>query len=147
MTTLRTISLGIALLLPVTFEMRGAREVSEERQGHLSGMTVRITMTDGTSRMTRLEGVGCSASICSRTVLKSKAGNESLVKMWLDTIAAIRDTTDSDALFFMKDGTARRLSLVKDFRVMYLGTRLGGTEKLDLAKVKSVEFPAPVGVK
>jgi hypothetical protein len=92
--------------------------------------------------MARLEGVGCSASICSRTVIKSNAGSDSLVKTWLDSIAAIRDTTASDALFVLKDGTARRLSLVTDFRVLYLANRLGGTEKLDLAKVKSVEFPA-----
>jgi hypothetical protein len=141
-TTLRIISLAVALLAPVTFALRGASEPSEDRQGHLSGLTARITMADGTSRMARLEGVGCSASICSRTVIKSKAENDSPVKTWLDSIAAIRDTTATDALFVLKDGTARRLSLVTDFRVLYLANRLGGTEKLDLAKVKSVEFPA-----
>ena len=142
-TTLRIISLAVALLAPVTFALRGAGEPPEDRQGHQSGLTARITMADGTSRMARLEGVGCSASICSRTVIKSKAGNESLVKTWLDSLAAIRDTTASDALFVLKDGTARRLSFVTDFRVLYLANRLGGTEKLDLAKLKSVEFLAP----
>jgi hypothetical protein len=139
-TTLRIIILAVALLSPVTFAVRGASEPSEDRQGHQSGLTARITMADGTSRMARLEGVGCSASICSRTTIKSKAERES-VKTWLDSIAAIRDTTASDALFVLKDGSARRLSFVADFRVMYLANRLGGTEKLDLAKVKSVEFP------
>ena len=142
-TTLRFISLAVALLSPMTFVVGGTSEPSEDRQGHLSGLTARITMADGTSRMARLEGVGCSASICSRTVIKSKAENESLVKTWLDSIAAIRDTTATDALFVLKDGTARRLSLVTDFRVLYLASRLGGTEKLDLARIKSVEFPAP----
>jgi hypothetical protein len=142
-TTLRIISLAVALLAPVTFALRGASEPSEDRLGHQSGLTARITMADGTSRMARLNGVGCSASICSRTVIKSKAENDALVKTWLDSIAAIRDTTATDALFVLKDGTARRLSLVTDFRVLYLANRLGGTEKLDLAKVTSVEFPAP----
>jgi hypothetical protein len=142
-TTFRIISLAVALVSPVTFAVRGASEPSEDRQGHLSGLTARITMADGSSRMARLEGVGCSASICSRTVIKSRAESESMVKTWLDSIAAIRDTTASDALFVLKDGSARRLSFVTDFRVMYLANRLGGTEKLDLARVKSVEFQAP----
>jgi hypothetical protein len=139
-TTLRIISLAVALLSPVTFAVRGASEPPEDRQGHVSGLTARITMADGTSRMAKLEGMGCSASIRSRTVIKSKAESESLVKTWLDSIAAIRDTTPGDALFVLKDGSARRLSFVTDFRVMYLANRLGGTEKLDLAKIKSVEF-------
>src|SRR5580704_16656370 len=96
MTTVRIISLAVALLAPVTFALRGASEPSEDRQGHQSGLTARITMADGTGRMARLEGVGCSASICSRTAIKSKAENDSLVKSWLDSIAAIRDTTATD---------------------------------------------------
>jgi hypothetical protein len=40
----------------------------------------------------------------------------------------------------LKDGSAQRLSLIKDFRVLYLSKPTGGTEKLDLAHVKSVEF-------
>jgi hypothetical protein len=142
-TWIRGICLAAALLSPATFFVRGASEPFEDRQGHLSGLTARITMADGTSRMAILEGMGCSASICSRAVIKSKAESESTVKTWLDSIAAIRDTTARDALFVLKDGSARRLSFVTDFRVMYLANRLGGTEKVDLAKVKSVEFLAP----
>ena len=137
--TLRIISLAVAALSPVTFAVRGA---SVPSHGHLTGLTVRITMADGTSRTATLEGVGCSASICSRSAIKSKSDDAELVNTWLDSIAAIRDTTANEALFVLKDGTARRLSLVTDFRVLYLANRLGGDEKLDLAKVKSIEFPA-----
>lgn len=139
-TTLRIISLTAVLLLPITFAARGASESPEDPQGHLSKLTARITTTDGTSRTVVLEGIGCSASICSRTVIKSKAPNDSRVNTWLDSLAAIKDTTATDALFVLKDGTARRLSLVNDFRVLYLAGHLGATEKLDLARVKSVEF-------
>jgi hypothetical protein len=139
-TALRITTLAAALMVPVTFAMRGENEPAADRRGHLSGMVTRITMADGTSRSARLEGVGCSVSICSRTVITGKTGNEALVKTWLDSIATIRVTTASDAQFLLKDGTARRLSLVKDFRVLYLANRLGGTETLDLAQVKSVEF-------
>ena len=60
----------------------------------------------------------------------------------MDSLAAIRDTTANDALFVLEDGTSHRMSLVNNFRVLYLATRLGGTERLDLAKVRAVEFSA-----
>ena len=142
-TWFRIISLAVALLSPATFGARGAREPSDAGQGHLSGLGARITMADGSGRVARLEGVGCSASICSRTLIKGRTDRETLVKTWLDSIAAIKDTTVDDALFVLKDGTERRLSLVSDFRVLYLANPLGGREKLDLARVKSVEFLAP----
>ena len=137
-----------ALLFPISFAiLGGTRESSEPdktEQGHSSGLTARIVMADGTNRTARLEGVGCTVSICSRVAIEGKSENKSPVRSWLDAIAEIRDTTANDALFVMKDGTARRLSLMKDFRVLYLATRISGTEKLDLAKVKSVEFLASV---
>jgi hypothetical protein len=66
------------------------------------------------------------------------------VRTWLDNLVAIRDTTERDALFVMRDRTSRRMSLLTDFRVLYLAKRLGGSEKLDLAKVQSVEFLASI---
>jgi hypothetical protein len=44
----------------------------------------------------------------------------------------------------MRDITSRRMSLLTDFRVLYLANRLGGSEKLDLAKVQSVVFLASI---
>ena len=110
---------------------------------HLSGLTAKITMRDGTTRTARLEGVGCPLGTCSRTAFQAKTGGDALVKSWFDCLAAITDTTPNDAVFISKDGTRQRLSLLKDFRVLYFANRLGGTEKLDLAKVKTVEFVAP----
>lgn len=108
-----------------------------------SGLTAKITLPDGAVRTARLQGVGCSLSICSRTILKAKYERDPLVSTPLDTIATIRETTANDAVFTLRDGAVRRMSLVKDFRVLYLANPGGGTEKLDLAKVKAVEFLAP----
>ena len=110
---------------------------------HLSGLTAKITTRDGATRTVKLEGVGCPLGICSRTAIKAKTGTDTLVRSWFDCLAAITDTTSNDALFISKDGTRQRMSLVHDFRVLYLANRLGGTEKLDLAKVKTVEFVPP----
>jgi hypothetical protein len=139
-TWIRVIFLTAALLSPFTFVVRAARESWDSRQGHLSGLTARITQRDGITRVVRIEGVGCSASICSRTLIKGKTDPESVVKTWLDSISVIQEMTSSDALFVLKDGSRRRLYFVGDFRVLYLETRLGISEKLDFALVKSVEF-------
>lgn len=122
-----------ALLFPVIYTGLGA-------SGAASGRFARITMADGSSRMARIEGVGCSVSICSRTMIVGKGESQTSVKTPLDSIAEIRDTTPADALFVMKDGSRRRLSLVKDFRVIYLAGERGGADRLDLAQIKSVDF-------
>jgi hypothetical protein len=132
--------MAVVLLAPLGSTIGAASAPSATEEGHLSGMMTRITLPDGATRTVKLEGVGCTASICSRAAIKGKAERESIIKTWFDTIAAIRDTTDSDALFVMKDGSQRRMSLIKDFRVLYIAGRNGAPEKLDLGKVKSIEF-------
>lgn len=92
--------------------------------------------------MSKIEGLGCSAAICSRVAIKGKTEGDSLSTFWLDSIAAIRDTTERDALIVMKNGTSRRVSLVTDFRFLYFADRSSIPEKLDLGKIKSIEFPA-----
>ena len=141
--TLRMGCIAIGLLTPFAFTMSGASGPPPAEQGHLSGMMAKVTQLDGVTRTVKLEGVGCSASICSRTAIKGKAAHDSIVKTWFDSIAAIRDTTDKDALFVMRDGTQRRLSLMTDFRVLYITNPSRGAEKLDLATVRSIEFLAP----
>ena len=147
-TALRIICFA-ALLIPVASGMKEPDAPSPEvRQGHSSGLTTRITLRDGTIRMAKLEGLGCSRSICSRVVIKGKAdGNskgkadgKSMVSLWLDRIAAIKDTTENNAPLVMKNGTEQRMSLVTDFRVLYLANRSRSPEKLDLAEIKSLEF-------
>jgi hypothetical protein len=130
----RITCIAALLLIPAAFATQ------ENRQGHLSGLTARITLADGTIRTAMIEGLGCSVGICSRVAIKGNADGDSLVNFWLDGIAAIRDTTDQDVLIVMKNGAARRVSLVKDFRVLYLANRILSPEKLDLGKIKSLEF-------
>jgi NifU-like protein involved in Fe-S cluster formation len=111
--------------------------------GQSAELRAKITLLDGATRTMKFEGVGCSASICSRTVLKGKSGQDAMVTTPFDSIATIKDATSHDALFIMRDGSQRRISLVTDFRVLYLTSEAGATERVDLAKVKSVEFLAP----
>lgn len=107
---------------------------------HAAGLTAKITLPDGATRVARLEGVGCSAAICSRVSIKGLSHGDSVIEKRLQAIGAIKDTNADHALFVFKDGSTARLSLLKDFRVLYLAKPSGGTEKLDLAHVKSVEI-------
>jgi hypothetical protein len=137
-TTIPRVSCIVALLLiPAAFAMK---EDTQGGQSHLSELMARITLPDGTVRMARIEGLGCSAAICSRVAIKGRADDDSLVTFRLDSIAAIIDTTERGAMIVMKNGVTRRVSLVTDFRVLYLRNRLPGAEKLDLGKIKSLEF-------
>jgi hypothetical protein len=140
--TLRLIFVATWLVAPAAFTMRGASEPPAVEQGHRSGMTAKVTLTDGVTRTVKLEGVGCSVSLCSRTAISGRAEHDSIIKTWFDTVAEIRDTTDLDALFVMKDGTQRRMGLMTDFRVVYLASPAGAAEKVDLSKIKSIEFLA-----
>jgi hypothetical protein len=134
---LRMAGIVTLLLIPAAF---ASAPDPQGRQGHLSGLMARITLPDGTIRMARVEGLGCSAAICSRVAIKGKTDGDSLVRFWLDNIAAIRDTTEQDALIVLKNGAGRRVSLVTDFRVLYLANRSPIPEKLDLGKITSLEF-------
>jgi hypothetical protein len=144
-TKLWVICLAGALVASGTFVKGRARELSDPSdtgENHSSGLVAKVTMADGSKRLARLEGVGCAASMCSRTFIETTPDGTSRVKTWLDSIAAIRPASPGDALFLLKDGTEQRRSLVTGFRVLYLSTRLGGTEKLDLGEIQSVEFAA-----
>ena len=108
--------------------------------GHQMGLAATITMPNGTARTVRLEGVGCSVAICSRTEIEGKTEARSLLRAWLDAISAIEPTIPNRATLTMKDGSERAISPVTDFRVLYVTNASGGSEKIDLSNTKSVEF-------
>lgn len=142
-TIFRTVCLAVGLLGPVavsTISGSSPSAVADDGQGHSTGLLARVTMRDATVRTVKLDGVGCTKAICSRTAIKGIGGNASEVREWFDSLSAIRDTNEREATFVSKDRTTRRISLLTDFRVLYLANRLGGEQKLDLARVKSVEF-------
>jgi hypothetical protein len=147
--TFRIGGVAACLLAAGPFAMNGANRPSPVSnadqpftQEHSPGSVARITMHDGATRTVKLQGVGCPQGICSRTAIKAK-DQDSVVQTRFDSLTQIKDITPTDALFVLKDGTSRRLSLIYDFRVLYLANRLGGIDKLDLAAVKTVEFIAP----
>jgi len=132
--------IAVALVCQITLTSAGSTQLPGAGEGHHSGLLATVTAADGTIRTVKLEGVGCSASMCSRSLIKIKNERNSVESVWLDRISEIRETTDTNALFLMRDGAQRRLSLVTDFRVLYLGSGPGSPAKLDLGKVRSLQF-------
>ena len=138
MKTLRIACVAGVLVIPAF--TNGGASLPSQVEGHRSGMIAKVVSADGTSRTVRLEGWGCSESMCSRVFIRSKGESGALLRTWFDSIASIKDATATDALFVMRDGTEQRLAFVPSFRVLYVSGRIGGTEKLDLAKIRSLEF-------
>jgi|SRR5579872_1323427 len=138
---MRIVRVGcMAMVLLVPAFRSGAVNLPSQVEGHRSGLTARVTAADGTSRTIKLEGVGCTESMCSRVFIRSKSASGASLQTWLDAIASVKDPSENDALFVMRDGSERRLSFVPDFRVLYVSDPNGHTEKLDLAKIRSLEI-------
>jgi hypothetical protein len=130
----------VAMVLLIPGFKVGGTSLPRSAEGHSSGVVARVVSADGTNRTIKLEGVGCTESMCSRVFIRSKSESGTSVQTWLDSVAAVKDTTNSDALFVMKDGTERRLTLMPDFRILYVSSPSGRVEKLDLSKIQSLEF-------
>ena len=105
-----------------------------------SGPTAKVTLADGATQIARIDGIGCTESICSTVLMKAKSAGNTVVEVRFDSLAAIRDIRQNDALFVAKDHSERRLTFLSDFRVLYLARSGGARQKIDLAKIKSVEI-------
>jgi len=133
----------VAMVLSIPAFTSGEASLPSKVEGHRSGMMARVVSVDGTTRTVRLEGWGCTESMCSRVFIRSKSENGVPQRTWFDSIASIKDATAADALFVMKDGMDLHQPFVPDYRVLYVSNRIGLTEKLDLAKIRSIEFLDP----
>jgi hypothetical protein len=98
-------------------------------------------MRDGSTRTVTLQGVGCTASICSRV----RARGVTSENVWLDGIDSVRGITgETDgavtAYFTFKDGTERQASIIHEHRILYIRERFGPIDKLDLASITRIDF-------
>jgi hypothetical protein len=83
--SLRTVCPIVVLLFVSNVGMSAASRAVEAKD-HASQLEARTTLRDGTTRTVRLQGVGCSQSICSRTAIRGRDAHE-LVREWLDSLA------------------------------------------------------------
>lgn len=141
MKTFRVGCLTVALIPALT--IGGAAEpppATENQQGHSSGLTARVVAADGSSRIVKLQGVGCTERMCSRVFIRSTGEDGAPQKTWLDSMASITRRSANGAVLVMKDGSQYQATLLSDFRVLYALTSNGRTEKIDLGGIQSLEF-------
>jgi hypothetical protein len=101
---------------------------------------VRVTLRDGTVRTAKLKGVGCPIAVCSRVAFKGVQQDHSIVPQDFEKLGVIRDITTHAASFIARDGSKKRLTLLYDFRILYLEGSPGEERRIDLGEVESVEF-------
>jgi hypothetical protein len=131
------------MFLALALGLGGVWTPPSEAKAGSSPLVARLTLANGRAQTVTLEGVGCSETICSRVAVRTRGEGESgVTSTWLDTIAAITDITPGAAVFVLKDGTSRRLSVQHDNQFLYFVGQTGAEGKIDMAGLKSVEFPA-----
>lgn len=135
-----------------------------EESGHLSPVLVKIVFLNDTSRTVMLRGVGVNAgsSFRTHTLTVKTDGGASERRIWLDSIAAIQGTgtmrtRGSEFTVVLKDGKKIAAQFTGsncdgdidpnspdyDCRILYTHNEDDGDQKIDLQKVKSVEFLGP----
>jgi hypothetical protein len=102
---------------------------------------IQLWFRDGSGQTVQLNGVGCDESICSRTIVNTRAvGRAAVDHTRLDEIALVRDINDGDAVVVLKDGSTRRVSVVPDNRVLYVIGADGRRQKIRLGQLTSIQF-------
>lgn len=114
-----------------------ARRPALIQNGHVSPLQARVIFSNQNSR----DYIIVSTPGASAYTFKAKGTGETRITLWLDTIATISDTTNTDALFTFKDGSARRLGW--DNEHLEAITPEDGKETINLKNVRLVQFLKP----
>ena len=105
---------------------------SREAAGTEHARVVKVTLSDGSSHVGRLEGVGCNVALCSRVAINGR--------LRFDRLGAIREVCDGRAQFVFADGTEESVSVIPDNRVFYLRMADGHRKKIQMHELKSLKF-------
>jgi hypothetical protein len=136
------LALGLRIVLVAVCCLVGGKGIAsvEANAGHKTSLPAVITMADGTTKAITLEGVGCTASMCSR--VRARENNSDSI--WLDGLTSMRHIRDANgavqATFTFNNGIEREGSIAQDNRVLYISRWLGNPEKLDLARIHRIDF-------
>ncbi len=141
MTALRATGIAVLLMSTSLAMKQEPASILQSENTPAPGLATRITMLDGTVQIARLEGFGCSRSICSRVVIKGRPLGRGPASFALDHLSVIKIAGKNRALLVLDDGSEETLSLLNDFRVLYLDDP-SSSRRLDLSAVRSIEFLA-----
>ena len=150
--------LALLIAVGITSAFRSAfaqRPKVTKQEDHYSPVLAEVTMPEGKVRQMMVTGAAYGfqpASLYPTNTNEyshvfvgySEAG---AVKVWLDTIAEIKDTLNAEATIVLKDGTERTLGYGnasdQGNNVLLIARTDGGTESIRLPSVKKVRFLKP----
>jgi hypothetical protein len=151
---------GLLLCLPLSVIAQQPKV--EEKDGHLSPVMVKIVFLNDSSRTMMLRGIGTDAgnNFLTHQFGVQTDGGASKRTIWLDSIATIEGTgtmrtRGSEFTVTLKDG--KKISAIfaghdcstnmgapeYDCRTLFTHNEDDGDQKIDLQKVKSVQFLGP----
>lgn len=134
---------GVLFVMALTGPRPVVSAAPDAARGASTHRTIRLTLRDGSSRLARLDGVGCNESICSRSVVNTRSiGVAGVTHTRLDEMVAVREIEPAAALLVLKDGSTHRVSVVPENRVFYVSGADGREQKIELGKLTSIEFDA-----
>jgi hypothetical protein len=116
----------------------------EKEDGHVSPVTAEITFADNTSRKVLVYGAGGDPEKGKgyhSHVLQATGKEGTDVRVWLDTLGAIKGATEEEVVVVLKDGTERRLK--HGNQVLHFANPDDSREFAFLAKLKGVKFLKP----
>ena len=108
-------------------------------QGHISPLAAKITYRDGKVRSVMI--VACESIFSSLThVVRGKGDGDAITTLWLDSIAKVKETSDKEGTFVLKNGKEVTLEW-KEYDPFFILDGDGQqNEKLQFRNFKSVEF-------
>src|SRR5262245_5614859 len=110
---------------------------------HPAGHVIRIVPKNGLPYIESFDGIGCSQALCSRVFVRVWVDDDegtAIQRIPFDTVARIDMLEGGDARIRSIDGTAQRVIVAADNRVLYLIDQTGRAKTLDINKVVSIEF-------
>jgi hypothetical protein len=148
---------AISFAFAFTGVLAQTRPEGKKQDGHNSPVSIKITYGNGKTRTGLLLGIGASASNEYFThTIKTIGPNDEKASSWIDALKSITDITKDKALFTYKDeslkGQSRRRmswsdvngnlndSVVFRYTMLYVSRPDGGTDRIDMTSLESVEF-------
>jgi hypothetical protein len=116
----------------------------EKEDDHVSPVMAEVTFSDNTTRKVLVYGVGGDPEKGKgyhSHFLRAASKEGTDVRVWLDTLGALKAATEEEVAAVLKDGTERRLK--HGNQVLHFANPDDSREFAFLAKLKGVKFLKP----
>ena len=107
--------------------------------GHISPVKARVTYGDGKTQ----DGLIVSHMWGGTHKYEGANASGGTVDLWMDSLSSIKDPDDDGVTVTLKNGTERHLGWHGGTQTLKISNEDGGTEDIDVHKVKKIDFLKP----